>query len=73
MSLSGGVAGFAYAYSLAAVEAIIQNGGMSDISRLLDRLSTSPSTEAALQESLRIDYAELDQQTMAYLRKEYVR
>jgi tetratricopeptide (TPR) repeat protein len=73
MSLSGGVAGFAYAYSLAAVEAIIQNGGMSDISRLLDRLATSPSTEAALQESLRIDYAELDQLTMAYLRKEYVR
>lgn len=73
MSLSGGVAGFAYAYSLAAVEAIIQYGGMNDISRLLDRLATSPSTEAALQESLRIDYAELDQQTMAYLRKEYVR
>jgi tetratricopeptide (TPR) repeat protein len=73
MSLSGGVAGFAYAYSLAAVEGILQNGGMSDISRLLDRIATSSTTEGALQEALRLDYAELDQQTMSYLRKEYVR
>ena len=42
MALSGGSASFAYAYSLAAVESIIQSGGMSDISRLLDRIATSP-------------------------------
>jgi len=73
MSLSSGQAAFAYAYALAAVEAIIQSGGVSDISRLLDRISAAPSTEPALRETLHSDYSDLDQQTIAYLRKEYVR
>jgi tetratricopeptide (TPR) repeat protein len=73
MGLSGGQAAFAYAYALAAVESIIQSGGVSDISRLLDRISAAPSTEAALRETLHSDYSDLDQQTIAYLRKEYVR
>jgi hypothetical protein len=58
---------------LAAVEAIIQAGGVSDISRLLDRIATSPSMEQALREALRCDYADLDHQTIVYLRREYVR
>ncbi len=73
MGLSGGAASYAYAYSLAAVEAIIQAGGVSDISRLLDRIATSPSMEQALREALRCDYADLDHQTIVYLRREYVR
>jgi len=73
MGLPGNAARFAYAYSLAAVEAIIQNGGIGDISRLLDRISSAPSTEAALRDSLHSDYADLDQQTIAYLRREYIR
>jgi len=73
MGLSGGTARFAYAYSLAAVETIIQSGGISDISRLLDRISAAPSTEAALRETLHTDYSDLDQQTIAYLRREYIR
>jgi hypothetical protein len=73
MALSGGAASFAYAYSLAAVEAIIQSGGISDVSRLLDRIATSASIDAALRESLHADYADLDQQTVAYLRQEYLR
>jgi Tetratricopeptide repeat len=73
MGLSGGAASYAYAYSLAAVEAIIQAGGVSDISRLLDRIATSPSMEDALREALRCDYADLDHQTIVYLRREYVR
>lgn len=73
MGLSGGAASYAYAYSLAAVEAIIQAGGVSDISRLLDRIATLPSMEAALREALRCDYADLDHQTIVYLRREYVR
>jgi hypothetical protein len=73
MSLSGGAASFAYAYSLAAVESIIESGGISDISRLLDRISTAPSMDAALRDALHSDYSDLDQQTIAYLRHEYLR
>ena len=73
MSLSGGAASFAYAYALAAVESIIESGGISDISRLLDRISTAPSMDAALRDALHSDYSDLDQQTIAYLRHEYLR
>ncbi len=73
MGLSGGSAAFAYAWSLAVVESIIQSGGMTDIGRLLDRIATSSSTEAALREILRLDYAELQQQTLDYLRHAYLR
>ena len=73
MSLSSGQAALAYAYALAAVEAIIQSGGVSDISRLLDRISAATSTEAALRETLHSDYSDLDQETIAYLRKGYIR
>lgn len=73
MGLSGNSAAFAYAWSLAVVESIIDAGGVSDISRLLDRLATSSSTEAALQETLHLNYADLQQQTLTYLKHAYVR
>jgi hypothetical protein len=73
MALSGNSAAFAYAWSLAVVESIIQSGGITDISRLLDRIATSSSTEAALRETLRCDYANLGQQAVDYLRHAYVR
>ena len=73
MALSGNSAAFAYAWSLAVVESIIDSGGVSDISRLLDRVATSPSTEAAAQEMLRSNYADLQQQTVAYLKHAYLR
>ncbi len=73
LSLSGNSAAFAYAWSLAVVESIVQSGGVTDISRLLDRIATSSSTEAALRETLRCDYADLQQQTVDYLRHTYVR
>src|SRR5450755_1168523 len=38
MGLSGNSAAFAYAWSLATVESIVDAGGVSDISRLLDRI-----------------------------------
>ena len=72
LALSGNSAAFAYAWSLAVVESIVQSGGITDISRLLDRIATS-STEAALRETLRCDYADLEQQTVEYLRHAYVR
>ena len=73
MGLSGNSASFAYAWSLAVVESIIQAGGVTDISRLLDRIAAEPSTEAALRDTLHSSYADLQQQTAAYLRHEYVR
>jgi hypothetical protein len=72
MSLSGNSASFAYAWSLAVIESIIDSGGISDINRLLDRIATSPSPEAALQESLHLSFADLDQQTVAYLKRAYL-
>ena len=73
MGLSGNSAAFAYAWSLAVVESIIDAGGVSDITRLLDRVATSPSTEAATQEMLHSSYADLNQQTIAYLKRAYLR
>jgi tetratricopeptide (TPR) repeat protein len=73
MGLPAGAAATAYAWSLAVVESIIQNGGVSDISRLLEHVATARSTEDAAREVLRSDYADLQQQTIAFLRHEDVR
>lgn len=73
MGLSAGSAAMAYAWSLAVVESIVQSGGMSDISRLLDRVGSAPSTEDAVRDALHSDYSDLQQQTIAYLRREDVR
>ena len=73
MGLSGNSAAFAYAWSLAVVESMIDAGGVSDISRLLDRIATSTSTEAAVKEMLHSSYADLNQQTIAYLKHTYLR
>jgi hypothetical protein len=54
------------------VESIIDTGGMTDISRLLDRIATASSVEVALKETLRLDYSELQQQAVTYLRHTYV-
>ena len=73
LNLSGSSASIAYAWSLAAVESIIQTGGVGDISHLLDSIATAPSTEAALRDSLHTDYADLQQQTITLLRHEDLR
>ena len=70
---SGNSATFAYAWALAVVESIIDQGGVSDISRLLDRIATSTSTEAATKELLHSNYDDLDQQAVAYLKHAYLR
>ena len=71
--LGGGEASFAYAWSLAVVESIIQTGGMTDITRLLDNVATAPNTEAALRETLHNDYADLQQQALTYLHQQDLR
>ena len=73
MGLSGNAAAFAYAWSLAVVESIIDEGGVSDISRLLDRIGTESSVEDALRETLHLSYDDLNQQTIAYLKRAYLR
>jgi hypothetical protein len=73
MGLSGGAASFAYAWSLAVIESIVQSGGISDVSRLLDAIASSASIEEALHQALHSDYADLEQQTLVFLRREYVR
>lgn len=72
MGLSGDSASFAYAWSLAVVESIIDQGGVSDISRLLEHIATSSSTAEALQETLRMNYSDLQQQTVTYLKRTYL-
>ena len=73
MGLSGNGASFAYAWSLAVVESIIDAGGVSDISRLLDNIASAPSAEVAVKETLHLSYDELNQQTVAYLKRAYLR
>src|SRR5580692_1095861 len=73
MGLSGGSASVAYAWSLAAVESIIQSGSIVDISRLLDAIAASPDTEQALRDTLHDDYSDLQQQTIVFLQHEDVR
>ena len=62
---------FAYAWSLAAVEAIIANSGTWGIERLFDRFDVDPSFEAAMRASIQTNYADLERQTVAYLRQTY--
>jgi tetratricopeptide (TPR) repeat protein len=73
MGLSGDTAAYAYAWALANIEYIVENGGMSDVERILDRLAGGMSTEAALRDVLHSDYNDLMQSTAEYLRKTYGR
>lgn len=73
MGLSGGSAGLAYAWSLAAVESIIQTGSIADVNRILDNIATTSNTEQALRETLHSDYADLQQQTITFLQHEDIR
>jgi len=71
MHLPSDAAGYAYGWSLASVEYIVQSGGMTDIERILDRIAAGESTEAALRSVLHDDYADLMEATAQYLRKTY--
>ena len=47
--------------------------GTGDLERLLDRISAGASAEAAAGSALRMDYAELERETVKYLRRTYLR
>ncbi|MGC2287164.1 MAG: tetratricopeptide repeat protein [Candidatus Acidiferrum sp.] len=71
MGLSSDAAAYAYAWSLANMENIVQADGMGDVERILDLISNGTSTEEALREVLHSDYNDLMQSTAGYLSKSY--
>ena len=73
MRLPDDVVRYAYAWSLANVEYIVQSGGMGDVERILDRIGAGSSAEEAVKSVLRDDYPELMQGTSEYLKKSYGR
>jgi tetratricopeptide (TPR) repeat protein len=67
LQFSGSQANLAYAESLAAVSYINDAYGMSDIQRILERLSQGNSTEAALRSTIHSDYGQLESELARYL------
>jgi Tetratricopeptide repeat len=73
MGLSGDQAQVAYGWGLSVTEYIIATDGMRDIERLLDHIASDPGAETAAKNVLRMEYSELEEETIKYLRKNYVR
>jgi tetratricopeptide (TPR) repeat protein len=71
MQLSGTQATIAYEESLAAVQYISDTYGMSDVQRVLERLSQGSSTEAALRATIHSDYGQLEAEVGKYLAGKY--
>jgi hypothetical protein len=61
----------AYDESLAAVEYINDTYGMSDVQRILERLSQGSSAEAALRATIHSDYGQLESEVGRYLASKY--
>ena len=72
LNLPRDTAADAYAWSLATVESIVIDDGMSDIERILERLATGSAPEDAIHSVLRDSYADLMQSAVQYLRKAYL-
>jgi tetratricopeptide (TPR) repeat protein len=68
---SGAEAYLAYAESLAAVSYINDSYGMSDIQRILQRISQGSSTEAALRATIHSDYGQFESDLAKYLADKY--
>ena len=68
---SGAEAYVAYAESLAAVSYINDAYGMSDIQRILQRISQGNSTEAALRATIHSDYGQFESDLARYLTDKY--
>ena len=71
MSLSSDVARYAYAWSLANVEYIVETQGMGDVERILDRIADGETTEQAVRDVMHEGYSDLMQSTAEYLKKNY--
>ncbi|HUJ38919.1 MAG TPA: tetratricopeptide repeat protein [Candidatus Acidoferrales bacterium] len=73
LNLPGNDARLAYAWSLSVVEFIIRQGGPEDINRILDQVAAGAQAQAATKAVLHMDYPELEEETLRYLRSTYVR
>lgn len=71
MRLSGAEAHVAYAESLAAVSYISDSYGLSDVQRILQRISQGSSPEAALRTTIHSDYGQLESDLAKYLADKY--
>ena len=71
MRFSGMEAILAYDESLAAVQFIIDTQSLSDLQRILQRLSEGSSTESALRATIHDDYGQLQTNTGKYLSSKY--
>ncbi len=71
LNFSGSQAYLAYAESLAAVSYINDSYGMSDIQRILQRISQGNSTEAALRATIHSDYGQFESDLAKYLADKY--
>lgn len=71
LQFSGAQAYVAYAESLAAVSYINDSYGMSDLQRILERISQGNSTEAALRATIHSDYGQLESDVARYLSDKY--
>ena len=72
LQLSTAQAWYAYSWSLANMEYIIQADGMGDVERILDRIAAGTSTEEAIRDIVHSNYDDLMKETVQYLRKTYV-
>ena len=73
MNLPNDFVGTAYAWALAVVESLVRAGGPGDIERLLDRMASEATPEAAVRSAVRLDYSALNRLTVEYLRSNYSR
>ena len=71
MQFSSMQATVAYEESLAAVQYISDTYGMSDLPRILERLSQGSSTEVALRSTIHSDYGQLETEIGKYLIGKY--
>ena len=71
LQFSGAQAYVAYAESLAAVSYINDSYGMSDVQRILQRISQGSSTEAALRATIHSDYGQFESDLTKYLTEKY--
>lgn len=71
MRVSGATAYVAYAESLAAVTFISDSYGLSDVQRVLERISQGNSTEAALRATIHADYGQFETDLGRYLADKY--
>jgi tetratricopeptide (TPR) repeat protein len=62
----------AYAWSLAVIEAMVNDDGIDDLGRVLDRIGSGSTAQDSIRLVLHKSYADLMQDTVQYLRKAYL-